>query len=54
MEKILTIKPSSLTELQMGKVNRLASLGFEQTEAKMYQDTKTERFLSIAAKNWSR
>lgn len=40
MERILTIKPSSLTEPQMDKVNRLASLGFEQTEAEMYQDTK--------------
>jgi len=40
MERILTVKPSDLTESQMGGVNRLASLGFEQTEAEMYQDTK--------------
>lgn len=40
MERILTVKPSDLTESQIGGVNRLASLGFEQTEAEMYQDTK--------------
>lgn len=39
MREILTIKPNSMTDAQMG-VNYLASLGFEQSESAMYQDTE--------------
>lgn len=49
-KNIFTMRSENMSDTQMREVNRLASLGFEQSEGGMYEDTGLI-FWTLTARN---